>query len=146
MFVLRSCHLAVAAVFAAILVSPAAFGYSFYKYGAGLADYLDHYDFPSVMWPAQLGNLTYDFGNIGGFSSLPTGLNATSVETAARNAGPSGRTGPTSALATHLLRRVAETSDSLTMPVARPVHSPVVTGLTGTITPKSSSDKRQGLR
>ncbi|MDI6748222.1 MAG: PEP-CTERM sorting domain-containing protein [Rhodocyclaceae bacterium] len=87
MYFLRPRQLISALVVAAILGSPAAFGYSFYKYGAGRADYADHYDFPGVMWPAQLGSFTYDFGSLGGFSQLPTGLSLASVEAAGKNAG-----------------------------------------------------------
>lgn len=71
----------------AILAAPSAFGYTFYEYGAGRADYRDRYDFPGTMWPGQAGVLTYDFGNIGAFATLPPGLNVGSVETAAKTAG-----------------------------------------------------------
>jgi len=55
------------------LSAPSASGYTLWQYDAGRNDYSSHYDLAGYAWPSGSGAI-YDFGKIGTFASLPTGV------------------------------------------------------------------------
>ena len=71
-----------------LLLPGAAYPYGQWRFANGRADYANRYDLQGSHYPTQAGSpATYDFGDIGGFATLPPGLSAADVNNAARDAG-----------------------------------------------------------